>query len=299
MVAALTPTFGIVEAPPAEPPIVGLIANLPRAYLVDDDAEMLDGHPVRWAGGLSYAPEQICITTGAEDPCDQVTVLTIPPNPSIVSVMPFIVWAGDQCSTFGWHDRDYVGRATRALLASESAAISFEFWTGTRAKVAGWPNNYLAGPFANVLSTGSSGVTPGEALACLEQGIAETSNGQRGMIHCTPQLGAAFSELGNTVRNIDNVILTYRGTIINPDAGNPGTGPTGQPLTSDHQWAYGTLLPTVRRSPISVWPGSLAEATNRDTNFIAYRAERLAAVSFPPCTHVAVQVALPICGGGS
>lgn len=299
MPAAPTPTFGVVETPPAEIPVTGLIASLPRAYLIDDEGDALEyGGTVRWAGGFSYSPEQACITTAVMDPC-ATTTMTIPPNPSLVSVMPFEVWAGDKCSAFGFEGRDYAGRAERALLASESFAIAHELWTGTRAKASGWPNNYLAGVTANVLSTGATAVSPSDALACLEQGIAETSNGQRGVIHCTPHLGSYFSELGQTLRTVDNLIVTYRGTIIIADAGYPGSGPTGTGPTSDHEWAYGTLIPTVRRSPIMVNPETMAQAVTRSVNDVEYRAWRMAAVSFPPCTHVAVQVNVPLCGGGS
>jgi hypothetical protein len=296
------PTFGIVPSPPAVPPVVGLIPSLGPDNLIDDTGVVIDGHENRWEAGLQYLPEQVCSAGGVGDPCGD-TVLNIPPNPNLVQTMPFIVWAGDQCSTFGWRGHDFVGRATRALLATESYQISKEFWGGAQAAASHWPNFYLANEAATIVTAGP--VSPSVALAMLEEGIAQHSNGQPGMIHCTRQMGVALSELGNTYRQLGgNLIVTYMGTIINPDAGNPGTGPSGDVPRDGSQWAYATLLPTVRRSPISVIPdeGAWEEALFRRTNLLEWRAERLAAVAVPDCVHVAAQIDLPLAltaGGAS
>ncbi len=299
--------LGVVPSPPAEPPLVGLIAALSPPYLIDDTGQPLGdrtapGGPaegpepsIRWEGAVRYNPEQQCISSGVTDPCgpDMSSIL---PNPALVEAQPYLVWAGDKCSAFGWSARDYIGRATRALLASESKQIAKEFWTGEQAQDSGWPNVFLASSSAVTLT--ASPQAPATALDFLEQGLGDCSNGARGVIHCTRQLGSFLSGLGNTVRNINGTIQTYVGTLIIPDAGYDGSGPSGQPAVAGSQWAYATLMPTVRRGPVDVIPSSFEEAIIRGTNDLEFRAQRPAVVTIPPCCILAVEVDLPLPLGG-
>jgi hypothetical protein len=224
-----------------------------------------------------------------------------PPNPTEVVGIPRLIWAGDTCSTFGFGARDYKGRASRALEASESYLIARELWLGTQAQASDWEADgvgWLASTAAQVVTT--MPVDVGTALDMLEQAIADTSNGQQGFIHCTRQMGSALSQLGNTFRNVNGQILTYAGTVICPDAGYPGTGPAGQAVTDGSQWAYATLLPTVRRSPIEVIPDTFEEAIYRFTptpNELSFLAYRFADATYPPCTLIAVEVDLPNLNG--
>lgn len=308
------PGFGLVSTPPADIPVQGLIPALQGTpFLIDDtgapvndgfendDTQPDDTGDTRWFGGVRYAPEQTCYAGGVQNPCNYGS-LVIPPNPQIVDQVPYYVWAGDQCSALGWNARDYRGRATRALLASESKQLAHELWSGTVAQqTAGsaqpWPNSWLASPAAEIIS--SSAQTVSDALAFLEQGLADATNGQRGAIYCTVQLGTYWSELGNTFRSsTSSQILTYRGTLIIPDAGFPGTSPSGTPATNGSQWAYATLMPTVRReSTIHLYPDTFDE-TFTGNNTIAWYANRLAVATFPPCALIACQVNVPLPTGG-
>lgn len=298
--------LGVVRSPPAEPPQAGLIPSLSGPYLVDDTNQPLgdvrqNGAPTdsdsrtRWEGAVRYNPEQVCYSGTAQDPCNP-NFTNIPPNPALVEAQPYYVWAGDRCATFGWSARDYKGRATRALLAAESKQIAHELWNGTRAQASGWPNAFLASSNADTL-TGSP-QAPATALDMLEQALADCSNGQRGVIHCTRQMGSFLSGLGNTLRVANGIILTYIGTVIIPDAGYDGSGPSGQPAVNGSQWAYATLMPTVRRSPIEVIPDTFEEAIIRGTNDLEFRAQRMAVATFPPCCLAAVEVNLPLPLGG-
>lgn len=326
--------MGVVQSPPLQVPPVGLIAALGPAggpYLDPPDGlpsfewppfepdrpVQLPGDATgrtatrdevfgaarepaqRWEDEVQYLPEAFCGTGEAQDPCSPGMFNQVQATPSVVHAKSFEVTAGDTCSTLGWAAHDFVGRATRALLAVESRQIAAEFWTGKLAVQAGWPNTYLA-------STGSDTVTNGPSSAatvldCLEQALAECGNGQRGAIHCTPQLGSLWSGFGNTLRNVNGLILTYRGTIIIPDAGYDGSGPGGTPATDGSQWTYATLLPTVRRGEVIVNPSTFEEAIDRRLNTLTWYAHRMANVSVPGCCVLAAQVDLPLClvGGAS
>lgn len=276
-----------VESPRAEPPVVGLIASLSGPYL-ENDAPL---HAVDQ--GIHYQPEQVCDAPEATDPCDPGT-LTPLEQPDVVEAMPFLIWQADRCSTLGGAARNYQQRAVDALIGSESKQIAAEFWGGAQAQASGWPNRFLAdNTFADVLS--ASPVSVSVALQCLEQALGDCGNGARGMIHCTRGLAARWSELGNVFRSPTGVIQTYLGTIVVPDAGYDGSGPDGQAATDGSQWAYATSMVTVRRGPIDLYPGSVAEATDRDTNTVTFRAQRLATVTFDGCCHASIQIDLPIC----
>ena len=122
----------------------------------------------------------------------------------------------------------------------------------------------------------------------------DPGKGQQGAIHCTPQLGSAWSQLGNTLRTIDGLIMTYRGTIIIADAGYPGQGPNNVAESNGMQWAYGTLLPEVRVSDPIIMPDSFEEAVNRSINQVQWYAEQLVGVTVNPATLVACEVDLPL-----
>lgn len=306
MPVSSTTIMSVVNAPPVREPLVGLIAALRGTpYLIEAETESVTdvapgapalrapgSAPQRWETGVEYLPEQYCYNAGATDPCNPDT-RTPPANPATVKANAILVWAGDTCSTFGWQAHDFKGRAERALLGVMSEQISHELWTGRQTQASFWPNPYLACGSANVEVLNSSAVDPGPALALLEQGIAETSNGQQAMIHCTRQLGSALSELGNTFKSLNGTIQTYMGTIINADTGNPGTSPDQVKPTGGVGWAYATLMPTVRLSEIVVLPDTYEEAADQLHNNLTWFTQREATVDFPPCTLIAVKVNLP------
>src|SRR5581483_319407 len=63
-------------------------------------------------------------------------------NLPIVTVVPYLVVVEDWCSSFGWEERDFRGRALRLLESAKHQALEKEFWTGTFAQAKGYPNPY-------------------------------------------------------------------------------------------------------------------------------------------------------------
>ena len=309
-------TLSVVDAPQARPPIVGLVATAAQlGLLIDDTIESVDdlvngndGDPLtspssisqRWVGGYRFLPEQQCSVGTTRDACTdtQLTVPTLGSSTDWIVGIPTIVENGDSCSAFGFEAHDYQGRATRALTGSESKQIASEFWTGTVARAESWDNQYLQAGYdtssglVHWLNSGGA-VSPGAALALIEEGIASHSNGAPAAIHCTRQMGSALSELGNTFRSVDGLIYTYMGNVIIPDAGYPGTGPSGEAVGAT-QWIFATGLPVVRRSPIEIYPEFFHEALDRTVNTVTFRALRFMSVSVPPCPLVACSVTLQV-----
>lgn len=277
-----TPTQQPVDAPLAGPPRFGLVA----AANVLRDA-------LRWEGGYIFQPEALS-GAGVQDPCDVVD-FDPPERPANVTGVPFLVWAGDVCSAMGFEAADYQGRARRALEAQESEQIAHEFWVGTQNDASGWGNQQLADQ-ASADVYGES-MLPVDALACLEQGLANEQGNRRGMIHCTPQVLSVWAA-NYFIRREGNLWLTPLDHIVVADAGYDGSGPDGQPATDGNIWAYATGLVTLRLSEVAVVPGDFAQALDRAVNTVTYRAERLASPSWDGQAHIAVSLDLALCGAG-
>lgn len=274
-----------LQAPPAAPPRVGLIP----AAIVNRGNES-------WEQGFDFLPEN-CNAGGVLDPCDNTTTKDIDPNASLVDVDPFVVWAGFKCSALGYRAEDGEARARRALAAVESAQVAAEFWTGALSQSdADINNRYLASPQSDVVSPGSA-LSLTNGLACLEQALAECAAG-RGFVHATRQVVSLWHQ-GGSLRREGNLILTINDTIVVPDAGYDGTGPNGEAPHAGSVWAYATSPVDVRLSEVIV-TGANPREFNRSVNTVEVRAERLAAVSFDGCCHIAVELDAPVCGiGGS
>jgi hypothetical protein len=91
---------------------------------------------------------------------------------------------------------------------------------------------------------------------------------------------------------VGNLLYTQTGALVIADSGYTGTGPTGQAVTDEAAWMYATGPVTVRQSTvdIGVEPSSTVD---RSTNRRTVWAHRLFAATFDPCTHFAIQAALP------
>lgn len=255
----------------------------------------------RWEDGITWQPEQ-CAGGGriALDECGSLDPVEAAATPASPDSDPFLVFAGETCSTFGMDARDWNGRARRQLIATRSAQIAAELWTGSL-NGAGLA---LVDATSDILTTGAK--PPATALAMIEQGLAQLLSGRQGMVHVTPQVLSYL--VGESVARLEgNIYTSPNGHIIVPDAGYPGTAPTGTAPSFSSQWIYGTAVVALRIGPVTFNPGTLdrarvlAQAMNRATNTITVIAEQTVVIQLDPCGHVAAQVdlALPAVGGAS
>lgn len=288
-----------VEATPAQPPRYGLLVA----------AQTTIGDAGRWQFGVSWEPEQ-CGTSGREavDCLGNTAELTANVSPGATSADPFMVYASDRCSPFGFQARDWVARATRQLEATQSFEVADELWSGALRDAAGVDDQIADNPALtdSTSDTVTSGpADPVDALACLEQGLAECSRGRRGMIHATPQ--ALVQWVAARVVTLEGgQYLSPLGNIVVADAGYDGSGPGGS-VAGASQWAYATGLISIRLSTPQIIPGdlesaqSLAQALNRDDNTLDVYAQRLALIQWDECCHIAAELDLATCaiGGAS
>lgn len=271
---------------PASPPRVGLIASARTGT----DLAL----PARWINGFAYEPENYCGANGVADPCS--ASLTVSESArDVVTVDPVILWAADNCSTYGVRDRR--GRASRRLVACQSKLLAGELWEGTLAQASGFDNKYLASPDANTISLTS--VSPSDALACMEQALADCSC-TRSMIHVTPGL-MVYLRREYLVERVGNVFTTANDTIVVADAGYTGTGPEGQPAVTGSVWMYGTDIVNVALDDIQTTPradndiAGMGQTDGLYDDSLTYRAQRLAAAWFDGCCHLAIPVDIDVC----
>lgn len=289
----------VITAPPARPPLYGFLPAL-RDSTADDP-----GFRMGLLGEFAWLPEA-CGSGGAfaVGCAPGNTALVIPASPGTVLGHGWVVWAGDKCSTFGTRHRDWEGLARRRLSATESFYIAQETWKGTIATAQAYNNRPLASPLSDTLTNGPAAVV--NALAALEQAVATSNHGSPGLIHCTVQVLTHLVSHYAVVKS-GNLWITATGNVVVADAGYDGSGPDGQ-AASATQWMYGTSLMSVRLgipevgSPISFTtmreqgivnvPGRPYIDWNTNDEFVL--AQRPVAVQWDHCTHVAVEVSVPV-----
>lgn len=274
----------LAQAPPPAPNRFGLLTQAPDLVAVQGQ---------RLEGGAKFLPYG-CDSSGTFDPCDP-TIDSPPDNQDAVEADPFFVYTQFKCSTFGMSEEEFLDRARRELEACQSKQAEAEFANGTLAIAQDWPNQFLLKESSDVLTSGAD--TPTNALACLEQGLAECSCSGRGMIHATPQVVTLWKAL-NLIERVGQTLVTINDNIVVPGAGYTGDGPYSD-AAAGSVWAYATGIVHKHLGPVETIPGSLAEAATRNTNLVEVRAQRPVVLAFDPCCHLAVEINAPACGIGS
>lgn len=260
-----------IDGPPPVPRRFGLLqaADAPAAgvrFVVD-----LDGTVQRWENGVTVLPFPPDLG-GTWDPCAAGTMQGEkdegdPPNLSDFGA--FTVHVPVTCSSIGvGDDAAFRARAAAALAAREGRLVEREFMLGELMA----SNPHLTDDQATT-PNGNTVTDPVNGVALLERAIADTGAG--GLIHVTPEVATALSARGDFYE--DGGVLRTRGngTVVIPGAGYTGANPDGHTVPSGTQdWIYATGPVDIRRSEVYTVPGTLAEALDRETNVLTFRAER-------------------------
>lgn len=272
-----------MTAPPARPPRYSLIGVAETLQLSD---ELL-------AGGYTFDPEACGSNRGgiAELGCaGDITPPEPPAAPELVVGDPFVIWAADECSTLGFNARDYEGRATRMLNASQSYWLAQALWHGDTINVA---QPSLMTYAYDEISYNALSIT--EAVAQISAGLAYTLRGERGMIHMSPSNLDRAVAAGVAIRD-GNLWVTSMGHVIVADAGYDGAGPDAAEQSINADWIYGTDMISVALGDVEIIPGSFADATaraqmvDRSINLLTIYAERLATWISTGCEWVCAPV---------
>lgn len=215
-------------------------------------------------------------------------------NLPIVTCIPVLIEVEDSCSTWGFQERDFKGRAQRLLQNATPQALEREFWTGTIAQAAGFPNNYLANSASYTdLTPGSGPPSVARGQQILQDALASTGFGGQGMIHCQPQTAPNLlnaRRVGNLLLDIfDNIIVA--GTGYNGVAAGVGTPASGTAV----MFATDLVMTRVEAEG-TVIPDSFSEALDRgqggQPNKVTFRAMKFGMAYFDAAVHVACRVTL-------
>ena len=252
------------------PPVV-LAGPLPTPYPhgLFSAATLVPEAGERWGNGATIRP----YPNGEPfvfDPCFAGTfrVKEIPEQPEAQLFAAFTVYLADRCAARGIGTDDALTeRARLSLLAVEQWAVEQELVSGGVMTA----NPYLADGNATLLMSGAA-VAADEALALLEAAIGDSR--RAGVIHAGRATASAWSSLGG-LRVQGEKLLSGLSTPIAAGGGYQNTVPDGEGGLSDTQeWAWATGPVEIRRSEVEVFPGTLAEALDRETNEVTYYAER-------------------------
>ncbi len=213
-------------------------------------------------------------------------------NLPIVTAIPYAIRVQDSCSSFGFSERDFKGRALRLLENATPQAIERELWTGALAQAAGYPNNYLTGP-ATIDVTPGSVPSVARGLQILQDSLQQCGFGGQGMIHVQAQTAPNLL----SVRRVGNLLLDLFDNIVVPGVGYPGTGPGGVAPDPGFAWMYATDLVMVRAEDEGrVFPDSFAEALDRgqggQPNRITFEAQKFGVAYFDGACQFGCKVAL-------
>ena len=248
---------------------------------------------LRWLNGITVRGYPNQIGDGVE-PCLLGTLAykegeDTTERPLQPSFQPVTAYVGENCtarSIWNWEDfQDRANRVTNAVLHhhAERELVSGQY-TQSNAQ-----NPYLGD--INVLPAGAAlndVFGPTEALALLEDAIGAT--GRQGVIHATPGTITAWSALSLLVV-VQGQLRTFGGTPVVRGTGYIGKKPlAGAAPGADQAWAWASGPVLYATTPIVRLPADIAEALDRVSNDVVYRAERDFVVAWDTALQVAVLV---------
>ncbi len=277
--------------------VVGAPSAPPRYSLFVVARRVEEEH--RFTEGVEWLPESIgdgnisSVDGGSmASVAASVTGLTAA---SLLRSGPFALWDAEQASVLGAQDRNFAARVRRRLQASESFQGALELWNGAIATADGDDRQ----PFTSIDSDRLSGIgTPLSVVAsfaAMEAGLASVLGGQRGMIHCTPQI-LAYAFQNECVLNAGSAAaplwVTPMGHVVVADAGYTGDGPGAEAADSTSQWIMGTDLVRVRLGQVTVTPGDVEDVVgvDRDLNDVTIIARRPCVLEWNLNTHLSAEV---------
>lgn len=140
-----------------------------------------------------------------------------------------------------------------------------------------------------------NGVTSAiSAIQLLEKEIANKGFGRLGVIHMSPQVALAANAQGTALVEKNGILRTVNGTPVIPGTGyaDGTTFPTGKsaPANTNEEWVYASGPIDIRRGDVFTVPDTPAEATDRSSNEVTYRAERQYVIDWDTTIHAAVRV---------
>lgn len=213
--------------------------------------------------------------------------------------VPFFIDVEDFTSTFGVLGDDRFARVIEQLETVTQKALEYELWEGVaaRAETAANGNMYLRKSGAATIPV-SGAKSPVNALMFLEQAIAESPLGEKGVIHMTRDVASALGSRLIFVKKDDGSkkIITRLGTKVVVGSGYTGNGPIGDTnaaASATNKWIYATGPIQVHLGKSELVHDDLSQGADVSINNMRIKASRPAAIYADPSMLYAMRVTLP------
>lgn len=276
-------------------PVTGAKVEPAKFGLLNSETLVTTGSEEQeWTSGI-YVESIACNTTTRVlelcDPSHEVT--TSEAGSGYVEAVPFFVQTEYECSTIGFNQADYFGKAVRAMELCQGKAVEHELWTGALTQQDENPNpsRYLASLSAVTVAPSGTPLRPAHGLALLEKALGDCGCGARGYVHATRDVA---SSLRKYLKPRGDVLETTLGTGFIAGTGYDGSGPNGEIPAGSLRWMYATGQISVGLGKVDPTPDTRSEAINTAINSVRVTAERPAFVTWDGCCHYAVLVDLSL-----
>lgn len=199
-------------------------------------------------------------------------------RPTVEHASPITLYAGAECSTFGWTYEEAVAHARATMDLGEQHGLEAAFWT-----------NRLAADAVD-LTPAAGPVSPAQGVAALEGCLAEGYGGV-GVLHVPAGLAALLGCCNVLTEDpATGTLRTLAGNcaVIGAGYSAMNTGPGGIPADPGTAWLYITGPVHIRRGPLDVIPDRSASVNIR-TNDRRVLVERTYVVG-TTCTVCAINV---------
>jgi hypothetical protein len=209
-------------------------------------------------------------------------------NLPIAKAIPYVLEAIDRCSTFGFEERDFKGRAERLLENGQHQGLEREWWLGLLAQAKELPNMYLTkkaetGWTPENLTPGGGAPSILRGLQILQDALAECGFGGIGMIHLQRQTATNLLTVVESDPHFstkENKMYDLFGNLIVPGVGYNGKiGYEGKEAGVGKAWMCATDLVAARvEDKPTIFTPTFAEMTDwgqaGEPNTVTTRAEK-------------------------
>lgn len=213
--------------------------------------------------------------------------------------VPFFIDVEDFTSTFGLPGQDRFKRVLNQLETVTQKALEYELWEGVAAQAesAANGNMYLRKSGAATVPVAGA-KSPANALMFLEQALADSPVGEKGVIHMTRDVASILGSRLIFVKKDDGKkkIMTRLGTKVVVGSGYTGNGPIGDTnaaASATNKWMYATGPIHVHLGKSELVHDDLSQGVNATINDMRIKASRPAAVYADPSMLYAMRVTLP------
>lgn len=191
------------------------------------------------------------------------------------------------------------GHIKTMLEAATQKAAEFELWEGAAARSLTTPGTGYLTQTGGATVVTTAATAPDRALALLEQSIALSPTGARGILHMTRDVASTLNTkltyIANSRDDEKAYAVTRLGTLVVVGSGYTGNGPIGNAgaaATVTNKWMFATGGVDVLVGESEIINDSLAQGFNPATNDSIVKVLRSAAVHFDPSIWSTAQVTL-------